>query len=195
LIEETESKAEAYGMARIALERIQDDLESAIVFYEEENLLNKGDLDSWNQFAGEDNESQGRSVDSIRFISRSHLILDQWSREYGIARIAYSIRESEDGEGFILYRSDTPEINKFFREEEEGLVLCEDVFSFNLIYYDPDGNPYDSWDSNEETIKGKLPAMVSISLDIFNRFSPESPIRFLSGVALPMARIKYGKAS
>ncbi|HOP46112.1 MAG TPA: type II secretion system protein GspJ [Desulfobacteraceae bacterium] len=182
-------------MARIALERIQDDLESAIIFDEDENLPYKVDLDSWNQFAGEDSESQGRCMDSIRFISRSHLILDQWSRKYGIARIAYSIRENEVGEGFILYRSDTPEIDKSFSEEDKGLVLCEDVFSFNLTYYDSDGNPYDSWDSNGEAIKGKLPAMVLISLDIFNRFSPESPIKFISGVVLPMAGIRYGRTS
>lgn len=122
-------------------------------------------------------------------------MLDQWSREYGFAEIVYSVRESKDGDGYILYRSDTPEVDRFLREDEEGLVLCEDLFSFNLTYYDSDGETYDSWDSTEEGLKDRLPAMVSISLDIVNKSNPESPVRFLSGVALPVARIKYGRAS
>lgn len=179
-------------MARTAIERILEDLESAIIFDEMDKPTAEKDSQMLTRFVGMDKEIHGRSADTLRFLSTSHLVLDEWSREYGFSEIVYTVQERGEGPGLILHRNDTPEADGFLKESKGGLIMCEDIFSFNLTYHDADGKTYDSWDSTEEGLNERLPAMISISLDIVNRSNPESPFRFISGVALPVARIRHG---
>jgi len=190
VVDETESQAEIYRMARIALERMLEDLESAYIPKREENPESEEGILHPFQFVGEDREIKGRCADTLRFISRAHIDLSGQELDPGTAEIGYYVKENDEGDDFVLYRSDRPMFEEAFPLEEEtgGLVLCERLVSVNLTYYEEDGEARESWDSTSDELKDKIPKMVSISLEFLNRSDPETPFRFMTGVALPIER-------
>ncbi len=195
IIDETESQADTYGMARIALGRMLEDLESIYFSKTSKTLESEGATIQPTRFGGEDKEIKERSSDSLRFLSRAHIVFDEEGEDFEVAEIIYYVKKNEDGDSLVLYRSDTLEFEETFTEDKSGLVLCDGLFSVNFAYYDMNGEVYDSWDSTEGDFIDRLPAMVSIELTFANRSNPEAPIKFMTGVTLPMARDKYEKAT
>jgi len=158
VVDETESQAEIYRMARIALERMLEDLESAYIQKKEENPESgEGAIHPF-QFVGEDREIKGRCADTLRFISRAHIDLSGQEQDPGTVEIGYYVKENDEGDDFVLYRSDRPMFKEAFPLEEEtgGLVLCERLVSVNFTYYEEDGEARESWDSTSDALKDKI---------------------------------------
>ncbi len=206
----TESQAEIYQMARIALERMQEDIECSFIQTEEntegEEAAEKEDVEaeedlSSDIFSGTNEEIAGRDADSISFLSTKHLTLGDEDSYSGLAHIAFYVTErdgdedEDEDEGFDLFRSDTPEYKESPEEKSGGILLCEHLHSVNFTFYNSDGDEHDDWDSSEGEFKNKLPSMVSIRLGFINKFNPEKPLIFETGIALPMSRTNYGKES
>jgi len=188
VVDETESQAEIYRMARIALERMLEDLESTYIQKKEEDPESgEGTIHPF-QFVGEDREIKGRGADTLRFTSRAHINLSGQEQDPGTVEIGYYVKENDEGDDFVLYRSDRPMFEEAFPFEEEtgGLVLCERLVSVNLTYYEEDGEARESWDSTSDALKDKIPKMVSISLEFLNSSNPEAPFRFMTSVAFPI---------
>ncbi|MBN1625098.1 MAG: prepilin-type N-terminal cleavage/methylation domain-containing protein [Deltaproteobacteria bacterium] len=186
----TESHASVYRMARIAIDRISEDLACACIPGTDED--GDSDLTYSHAFLGTDSELYGRNADSLEFISEEHLPFND-AISAGRGRIKYYIKEHEDEDGFILYRSDNLELgNKSEYEETGELILCKDVNSLNYTYWDEDGEDSDYWDSSSGSSKGKLPSMVTVELEFRNEFDPELPIKFITSISIPMAMRKYG---
>jgi general secretion pathway protein J len=188
VIDETESQAKTYRMARIAMERILEDLES--VYIPEREEYTKSGEESFKpfQFVGEDREIKGRCADTLRFISRAHINLSGQEQDLGAAEIGYYVKENGEGEDFALYRIDRPVFEEAFPSEEEtgGFVLCERLVSVNFTYYEENDKVVENWDSASDALKDKIPKMVSISLEFVNSADPETPLRFMTSVALPI---------
>lgn len=194
-VDETESQADIYRMARIALERIAEDLESAYIPPWALGQETEGKTPQPAPFVGEDAQISDRSADTLLFFSRAHLVFDEEEVDTTVARISYDVRQSEAGEEvFILYRSDTPGFEEGPEQGTGGLILCDSLHAVNFTYYDDKGRGYDRWDSSNEEFKDKLPVMVSIVLEFVNVRNPEAPLKFVSGVVLPMAQEMYEKA-
>ncbi|KPK30985.1 MAG: hypothetical protein AMK69_01875 [Nitrospira bacterium SG8_3] len=194
-MDETESQADIYRMARIALERIAEDLESAYIPPWALSPEAGGENLQPAPFVGADAQISDRSADTLLFFSRAHLVFDEEEVDTTIGRISYDVRESEEGEDvFVLYRSDTPGFEEGPEQGKGGLILCDGLHAVNFTYYDDGGRGYDRWDSANEEFKDKLPVMVSIVLEFVNEGNPEAPLKFVSGVVLPMAREGYEKA-
>lgn len=185
IIDDTESRAEIYAMARIALARMQEDLESV---HFQTAVTSESEK---SQFLGENKEIEGRDADDLRFLSRAHLIFSEEDESPGIAEISYYIGEDEESDGLVLYRSDTPALGESPEHGTGGLVLCNGLFSVNVNYYDDDGEIHESWDSSKEEFNNGLPAMISILLQFADEKSPEKPHKFMMCVALPMAGGKH----
>ena len=192
VINETEEEAEIYSMARITLDRMLDDLES---LYVPQNPAEPTEPDSDKvtgaDFVGEDKELDGRPADSLRFMSRAHIVFSEEDRPSGTAAIEYYVKESDDEEEgeephFVLFRSDTPELEEVPGKGTGGLVLCEKLVSIDFTYYDAEGDEHDSWDTTAEAFEGRIPSMVSISLELENTRDPEAPYKFFTTVAIPM---------
>ena len=186
IIDETESQTDIYAMARIVLSRIQEDLES-INFKEAKTSEPEESSPQPAMFLGEDNEIKGRDADSLRFLSRAHLIFNEEDENPGIARISYYVSENEVGDDLVLYRSDTPELEEPSEEGTGGLILCDGLYSINVTYYDADDESHEHWDASGTEFRNQLPKMVSILLEFVNDESPEKPHKFMTSVALPMA--------
>ena len=192
-MEEVESQSDIYGMARIAIERMIDDLASAYVSTWSQNAKSQEENIPVTGFIGEDSEINGRSADTLRFQARAHMVFNADVEDNGATEITYYVIENDEEGRFALYRSDTPQLAEGQEAGVGGFVLCEDVYAINFTYHDENGEVHDSWDSTKEEFKGRLPVMVSIELWFINRSDPESYLRFKTGVALPMARSKDWK--
>ena len=193
-VDETESQADIYRMARIALERIAEDLESAYIPPWAVGPETEGETKQAAPFVGETAQISDRSADTLLFLSRAHLVFDEEEVDTTVARISYDVRQSEeDEEIFLLYRSDTPGFEEGPEQGTGGLILCDGLHAVNFTYYDDEGRGYDRWDSTNEEFKDRLPVMVSIVLEFVDKRNPEAPLKFVSGVVLPMAQEGYEK--
>jgi general secretion pathway protein J len=189
IVDETESQAEIYQMARIAFERMSEDLES--LYIRQDALASPvgpaevDDAEAPSEFKGELNELEGRSADTLRFLSRAHLVFGEQDLPSETAEITYYVEEDVEGESFILYRRDRLQVDEEPEESGGGLPLCEGLFSVSFRYYDDKGEENDSWDSGE---KG-FPRIVSLSLEFVNPSDPEAPLKFATSVALPSSQV------
>ena len=182
-------------MARIALERMAEDLESSYIPPRAVGAETETGTLKSAAFVGETTQISDRSADNLLFFSRAHLVFDEEEVDTTAARIAYDVRQSEeDEEVFLLYRSDTPGFEEAPERGTGGLLLCDGLHAVNFTYYDDEGREYDRWDSTNEEFKDRLPDMVSIGLEVVDKRNPEAPLKFVSGVVLPMAREGYEKA-
>ena len=144
---------------------------------------------------GENKEIDGRDADTLTFFSTSHLVLDEADQESGIAEINYDLSDGGEEVVFLLNRSDRmvfksrPEADK----NADRLLLCDGLYAVNFTYYDSDGEEHESWNSDDDNQEEKVPSMVAISLEFLNDSDPENPIKFMTCVALPMARVSDEK--
>jgi general secretion pathway protein J len=187
IIDDTEAQAEIYGMARMALQRIIEDLGSAYMIGQTESPEAEAEPIEKAGFLGEDREIRGRDADTVRFLSRASLDLEEEGGESGIRRIAYQVVEEGDGNSLALYRSDTSELVEDDERGRAGQILCNRLSAIKFTYFDADGNRHDHWDSAQEEFRNKLPVRASILLEFTNERDPEAPVRFLTGIALPTA--------
>jgi general secretion pathway protein J len=193
IIEETEAQADIYAMARVAMARMQEDLES--IHFE---ALKSSERDERSThpmvFVGENKYIEGRDADSLRFLSRAHLGLDQRGEGLGVAEISYYVSEKETEEALVLYRSETPRLNEPPQEGTGGMVLCDGLFAVEFIFYDKDGQTHENWDASAEEFERSLPKRISIMLEFVNERNPDAPHKFISGFAIPMAKETYDVA-
>jgi|WetSurMetagenome_2_1015567.scaffolds.fasta_scaffold68718_3 prepilin-type N-terminal cleavage/methylation domain-containing protein len=188
----TESYSSIYRMARIAADRISDDLESACMPSAGSN--SGSEIEEYQIFSGEQLSIGGRHMDTIQFISEKHLSLNG-DKIPGRGVIKYYSKQFEDEDGFTLYRSDDPELGNKSQEGTGGLAVCEGLNAIYFFYQDENGETYDRWDSTTAPFTGKLPALVSIQLEFLNKSDPEKPIKFITSVALPPEKKRNGSNS
>jgi prepilin-type N-terminal cleavage/methylation domain-containing protein len=187
VINSTEKQGEIYNKARVAMQRISEDLSMAILH---EDMV----------FSGARNEIDGRRADSLQFASMSHIVFDEISGVPGMARISYSLRKrSENTDDFVLLRSDilmSPQKNVENNEEDEatGFVLCDSLYSLEFTYYTIDGEQVEEWivekDNNEEKTVQSLPVMVRFTLIFRLSEDEDDTVTFSSSVILPTALIQ-----
>ena len=197
-IEETESQADLYQMARIVLERMTEDLESVYMVAQTKEAQGEEPVEA-NQstrFVGTMTEIEGRRLDTLRFASKAHIVFNSGEPYPGTAEIVYYVREnSGDQGGFTLYRTDRANFEHGEEEATGGWILCDRLYAIQFTYYDEEGGAYDNWDSTEESFKDKVPSGISILLELANTTNPESPLKFMTAVALPMSKGNYEQTS
>jgi general secretion pathway protein J len=184
VIDTVESQAAVLRQARIAMVRITEDLASS--YYSEM-------VTDMEKFVGTEQEVRGMRADTLRFISKAHLLFSDQELAAGTAQIFYEVREDLTGEGLALYRHDTPELTAGSGEDGGGLLLCDHLQEVRFSYYDAAGNEQDSWDASaadfmDKAARQRIPRMVAIKLAFINDKVPEAPYTFMTSVILPISR-------
>jgi prepilin-type N-terminal cleavage/methylation domain-containing protein len=179
MVTETESQAETYQIARIAFERIIQDLES---FYLPEHSES-------DEMSEEDQPFEFTST-SLRFPSRAHVVFSEEDQSWGTTEISYEVREGDEGEGMILYRRERPQwAEAEVSEEGQGeLPLCERLWTedpVKFIFIDAEGKETDDWDPSSEE---QAPTRVDVVLQFINPSNPETPLRFATSIALHVSK-------
>jgi general secretion pathway protein J len=168
-----------YKIARISLDRMIKDLSSlqlsgdSFILRAEKNIIGK------------------HKFDSLVFWSAAHLAFGENDISGNSATISYFVKEDEGGDSFSLWRADilgtkpSPEKNT-----DSGFVLCQNLESLNLKFYDASGKETDNWDSSSLSSeqKGKAPVAIKIELSLVNVNNEEKPFKFMTKVYLPAKR-------
>ncbi len=184
LVEMTNSQQDIYRQVKVTFERITEDITSA--------LADKGGV-----FIGQESEIDGRAADNLTFLSRAHLSLAAESGSGGEAVIRYRVVVDEaESEYLKLLRFDTLNRPGGTVSNEPGFILCENIYSFKLKYFDIDGQEFDSWDTgtDDESDSGKrivLPAVVSITIEF--KLDDNTILPFQTSVWLPVGIIRHEK--
>ena len=190
IIGETESQADIYRMARVALERISEDLQSVYAYVPDST---SGDSD----FGMPDKPPGGESLSFVGeptemvFSAKAHLGFGKEKGSGQLARITYSAEEqnSVDDESFSLRRKDVLLIDiirsKVYGKdttESPAYPVCKNLVSVEFKYYNDEDEENDNWDSSSE--EGAFPKKVSVSLEFITPSDPETPFKFSTSIPL-----------
>ncbi len=178
----TEPQADLYRKARITMNRIADDLESA---YYVAGQVSSGEDDALPRFLGSNEMSGVRDADTLRFVSRAHISFDGDDSRVGKTVLSYYVEEGDDG--LVLFRADTPFYAEQPEENSGGLILCDGLEGINFTYFDSEGNDYDEWDLADEMRGGKLPSMVAVQIWMAGESEDAPLLTFSTAVALPIS--------
>ena len=179
----TENRMELYRKAATVLERISEDLQSTYISVLPPNSF--GQPAEYTRFLGEDTVINGRDANSVSFFSRIPPLFGDEEETVSGQLISYTVIQGREEDEFVLLRSEYPEFTEE-PEENNGLVLSDDLQVVTFTYFDDDGEPHENWDSDSDEFRGKLPRMVSISLEFLNYENPDAPLKIFTSVAVPV---------
>ncbi len=182
----TSEQGEVYYRAQVAMERISEDLASAVL---PENV----------EFIGSKDESDTGRTDELSFASMAHLVFDSENGQPGVGIIGYAVRPDKiDEQQLVLLRSDflyRPMEEQAKRGNEvEPFLLCDRLRSVRFSFIDRNGEELEIWDTTveegEEKAERQLPAAVSCSLEFWINRDEETSITFETTVVLPVGLIQ-----
>lgn len=175
-----------YEMAQGCLARIMDDLHS--IYVSLPPRYKKPDIDDPPdpyRVTGETDHTGGTGFSRLRFTSLAHLPFND-SLEEGVAQIIYYVQEMDDDQ-YVLKRSDTLFPYEEFEEKDSDPILCENLQSFEVIYYDEENGDETTWDSDSKHYDYATPRAIELRLSMGDQ---EAPMAFKTRVRLPMYREK-----
>ena len=189
VVEATRDQGDMYYRAQVALQRISEDLESAVLTDDVE-------------FVGADTtETPDQREVIVRFASMAHLVFDPEGDQDGMGHITYALVPDPDNqEEFILLRSDllvTPQEKDVKEEVPGGFLLSDRLRSVTFSYFDSSGEEHDLWDTrpdpqadaDENKLKRRLPAAVSCRLEFWLDHEEEATLTFQTSVKVPVGMI------
>ncbi len=187
IIGETESQADIYQMARVAFERMSEDLQS-VYAYIPETSKDPGFGATNDSSGGESLSFVGESTE-MHFPAKAHLSFGKEKECGQLAIITYTGKQNQaDNEPFTLRRKDIlltdiyGQIHGEKPTETHSYPVCNNLASVEFKYYNDEGEDNDSWDSSSE--EGAFPKKVSVSLEFVNPSDPETPFKFSTSLIL-----------
>ncbi len=184
--ETIEQGTASYEMAQNCLSRMMIDLESIHISlppeYSPQTVADSHDL---YRMVGEMVDIQGGEFPKLRFTSLSHIAFGGKTQN-GIAEIVYYV-QIEGDDRYLLKRADNLHPYPSFEEKAGDPVLCKDLKSLTVKYYDENGTEYDLWDSDAEAFGYSTPRAIRIKLELA---SASQPLLFETMVTLPVFREK-----
>jgi general secretion pathway protein J len=176
LVKEMEYENKVYGMARAAMDRIIRDLSSV------QPVAGAFNLQARKEFIGI------HEFHSLFFSSAGHLAFTENEIDGASARIGYFVEEDSGGGSFTLRRSDLQDMKASLeKSRSQSFIICRNVESLILKFYDVSGREYDYWDSSSTTNEqqNKAPSAIKIELNMANFYDKEKPYKFMTKIYLP----------
>jgi general secretion pathway protein J len=172
-------------MAKICLNRMISDLESIHVTLEYTPPDFNEEADDF-RVEGETTDVDGSSFSKLRFTSFAHLDFGQTKKE-GIAEIVYYVTSTQD-RGYVIRRADNLPPFSEFEEKISDPILCENVKSFALTYFDESGEKQEDWDSESSEVEYATPNAIGIKLKIGDKGDESESFLFETMVTIPVFR-------
>jgi len=116
-------------------------------------------------------DTKGMDTDSLEFYT-THIHADDDLLAGGLGKIELLLADDddeeldEDPEGYKLVRNVTTNLLSSKTVDAEEQVLCRNVQSLNLRYYDEEDGWVDAWDSTEDA--NSLPVAIEIDIQVIH---------------------------
>ncbi len=190
----TRDQGDVYYRAQVAMERICDDLESAI-------------LPAGAEFIAHPQEHVDKARPMLEFVSMAHLVFDPQHGQQGMGEIGYLPAPDPEADGqLLLLRRDrlaVPQAGKSTDDAggDQGFLLTDHLKSVVFTYFDAQGEKHDSWDTrvdpdasaDEKKRKHRLPAAIGCTLEFWLDQEQETSLRFQTRIIIPTAVIRTEK--
>lgn len=173
--------------AQVAMERITEDLGSALLTNDRE-------------FIGGEGSSTGDQGILLSFSSLAHLVFDPENDSPGLGRISYAVQtDQHHADHLLLLRSDVlqrPNEDGKEESEMEAFLLTDRLHSISFTYYDHTGEAQEHWDTTveeddeEAKAQRRLPAAVTCRLEFWVDQEEERTQSFQTTVFLPFGFIQ-----
>ncbi len=155
----------AYETARTCLNRMTFDLESIHVSLSPQySPPDFNDPPDPYRIVGSTDNVQTVSFPKLRFTSTGHVSFGG-KTESRIAEIVYYVQAADNGH-YLLRRADNLYPYEEFEENANDPVLCENLKSLIIKYYDREGTEYEIWDSDAEDFGYASPSAIGITLEL-----------------------------
>jgi prepilin-type N-terminal cleavage/methylation domain-containing protein len=177
-IRDIDDDTRIYKTARLTLDRMNRDVSAVI-------RSGKGFV-----FQSEKAMVGPREFSSLFLWSAAHLGFEEGDTPGHPASIAYFVKQDSEGR-YSLWRSDVPGPKPATdKKRDGGVVICENLRSLNLTFFDESGRDYRTWDTQTTTDpqKGRPPAMVGVELVLDNPQDTEKPFKFVTKISVPVRR-------
>ncbi len=145
-----ENRGDAYGQARLVLNRMSEEIES---IYRSDENPNTGLL-------GEDREEYDLPFDSLHFTSLSHIRWVRDSKESELAEIGYYLETDREMEKTFLFRREDWNADGTLEEGGIALEFAEGIDGLNFRYHDG-AEWVEDWDSKT---RNGLPKAIEVIL-------------------------------
>lgn len=183
LADGTMEQGDVYSLGQVALERISEDLASAV-------LLEDAD------FIARQDSGDGDAM--LTFVSMSHLGFSQDNAESGLGLISYGVQEDKEHPGqFLLLRADTlrrpAAEEQSGGEEAEAFLLADKLRSVKFTFLDQNGEEQEGWDTTKKDGEDKerlLPTAVTCRLEFWLDQERDSTVVLQTAVPLPVSLIR-----
>lgn len=182
IINSAGAQSATYTMAKVAMERIQEDLES---FYPAAEPVFTGKTDTIN----------GLRADSLEFTSSANVRLHPKQKLSAYTTIRYHATEDPESGTLQLFRSEQPAFSKTAEEDstDNQLLLCKNLLEVAFDYRNSEGMDVADWEeesSNDE--KPALPELIFITLRFAEGKNNEEEERegtlFKTGLIIPASQ-------
>lgn len=177
IVRDIEYENHLYKMARTAMDRMIKDLSSL--------QLASGAFD----FRAGKIILSNREFYALSFWSAAHLAFGENESEGRPASISYHVEKDEGRDSFSLWRSDLSGAKPSKEKNiSGGFVVCQNIESLKLRFYDSTGSELESWDSSSFSAaqQGRAPVALKIELALVNLNEKEKPYKFMTKVFLPV---------
>jgi general secretion pathway protein J len=145
-----ENRGDAYGQARLVLNRMSEEIGS---LYRSDENPNTGLL-------GEDREEHDLPFDSLHFTSFSHVRWVRDSKESELCEIGYYLETDREMEKSFLFRREDWNVDGTLEEGGIALELAEGIDGLNFRYHDG-AEWVEDWDSKA---RNGLPKAIEVVL-------------------------------
>ena len=190
VVEATLDQGDLYYRAQVAMERISQDLESAV-------------LTADGEFIGHPLENGETRQTILHFMSMAHQVFAPKNGRRGMAVINYQVMpDPENSDHLLLLRGDqvaVPQAETAVGRNigKNGFLLTDHLRSVVFTYFDARGEEHDSWDTrvdpdagaDEKKRKHRLPAAVGCTLEYWLDAEGKTDLRFQTKVVLPTGMI------
>jgi type II secretion system protein J len=146
-------------MARIVLDQMSKDLESAI------SELPVPSENVQLGLIGKTEEGDGRRLDRIDFTTLTHLALNDQDPSTDLCEVGYRVvQDTEQQDILVLMRRDEGSPDQDFTEGGNIQEMARNVLEFKITYQNSRGEELDSWNSEESDAASRLPVLIKVRL-------------------------------
>ena len=184
MMESVRTQGGIYYQAQVAMQRIREDITSAVY---DQNV----------QFLGENIDKNGARADRLRFLSLGHIVFDKEHDNEGPGIITYAaLPHKEDEERLVLYRSDillqpglTEETITSNNDTAPGYIIADHLRSVSFTYLTGGEGESDNWSAEpaeSDSDPKELPAAVKCTLEFWLNHQEETTVSFTTNVLIPV---------